>query len=91
MMARGGWGDREREYRTWYDPYHEQNDIDKALWWLLSQPIHTAPSTGDVRLLGKILDAAERFRPLSPEEQEEVIRSLRTPMPEPGLGILPAD
>ena len=48
MIARGGWGERERECTTWYDPHRDQEDIDKALWWVLSQPMHTAPSTGDV-------------------------------------------
>jgi hypothetical protein len=38
-----------------------------------------------------ILDAAERFRRLAPQEQEEVIAIQTPPMPEPRLGILPAD
>ena len=62
MIARGGWGDRERELTTWYDPHREQEDIDQALWWVLSQPVHTAPSAGDVNLLPKVLEAAERYR-----------------------------
>ncbi len=90
MIARGGWGDRARECTTWYDPHREQEDIDLALWWVLSQPMHTAPSAGDVTLLPKVLDAAERFTPMSKAEQEEAISSQRPPMPEPGLGILAA-
>ena len=91
MLARGGWGGRDREYATWYDPHRRQEDIDKALWWLLSQPMHTAPSVGDVALLPRALDAAERFRPLSAAEQDAVVRGQRPPLPEPGLGILAAD
>ena len=91
MLARGGWGDGERDHSTWYDPHRQQSDIDGALWWLLSQPMHTAPSVGDVQLLPRALDAAERFRPLSPEEQEAVVRRQSPPLPEPGLGILAAD
>ena len=90
MIARGGWGDREQEYRTWYDPHREQEDIDSALWWVLSQPMHTAPSAGDVHLLPRVLDAAERFTRLSVDEQSEVVRKQRPPLPEPGLGILSA-
>ena len=89
MIARGGWGERERECTTWYDPHREPVDTDPALWWLFSQPVHTAPSAGEVPLLGKVLDAAERFTPLSATEQEEVLRSQRPPLPEPKLGILP--
>lgn len=90
MLARGGWGDRERDCTTWYDPHRDQTDIDRALWWLLSQPVHTAPSTGDVHLLPKILDAAQRSKPLSAEDQQNVVSSQRPPLPEPGLAILPA-
>ena len=86
-IARGGWGERDREYTTWYDPHRDTAEIDQALWWTLSQPIHTAPSAGDVILLPKVLDAAERFTPLTKTEQEEVINRQRPPMPEPGLGI----
>ena len=91
MLARGGWGEREREHSTWYDPHRDQSDIDGALWWLLSQPMHTAPSVGDVRLLPRALDAAERFRPLSAHEQADVVAGQHPPLPEPGLGILAAD
>ena len=91
MLARGGWGGREREHSTWYDPHRSQSDIDDALWWLLSQPMHTAPSVGDVHLLPRALDAAERFRPLSADAQAGVVGSQMPPLPEPGLGILAAD
>ena len=91
MLARGGWGDREREHTTWYDPHREQSEIDSALWWLLSQPMHTAPSVGDVELLPRALDAAQRFSPLSNDDQEAVVVGQRPPLPEPGLGILAAD
>ena len=47
-------------------------------------------STGSLALLPKILDAAERFRPLGQSEQREIVDSQRPPYPEPGLGILPA-
>ena len=90
MIARGGWGDSERECSTWYDPHRQQAEIDRAVWWMLSQPVHTAPSAGEVMLLDKVLDAAERFSPMSDAEQEDVIRDQRPPLPEPLLGILPA-
>ena len=90
MIARGGWGGRDRECTTWYDPYREQEDIDKALWWVLSNPMHTAPSAGDVTLLPKVLDAAERFSRLSDEEMAQVVSSQSPPLPEPALAILPA-
>ena len=88
MIARGGWGGRERECTTWYDPHREQPDIDRALWWVLSNAMHTAPSAGDVTLLPSVLDAAERFTRLNEEEMAQVVSNQRPPLPEPALAIL---
>ena len=87
MIARGGWGNREKETNTWYDPHREQEQIDRSLWWVLSQPMHTAPSCGDVHLLPKVLDAAERFALLSESEQEDVEATQYPPAPLPALAI----
>ena len=91
MLARGGWGDRPREHATWYDPHRHQQAIDDSINWLLSQPIHTAPSVGDTTLLPLALDAAHRYTPLTPADQQRIINAQRPPLPEPGLGILAAD
>ena len=87
MIARGGWGSDARDCHTWYDPHRHQEDIDRSLWWVLSQPIHTAPSSGEISLLAKILDAAERFRPLTEEEQAAVVAAQRPPREHPALAI----
>ncbi len=89
MIARGGWGDGEKELRTWYDPHREQGEIDRSLWWVLSQPMHTAPSCGEIDLLPKVLDAAERFSVMSAEEQQKVVDSQDPPTPLPELAIAP--
>lgn len=90
MIARGGWGDGKKETNTWYDPHREQDDIDRSLWWVLSQPMHTAPSCGDVNLLPKVLDAAEKFVPLDASGLEIVAEGQRPPNPLPALAIPPA-
>ena len=87
MIARGGWGDGHKECNTWYDPHRSQDDIDRSLWWVLSQSIHTAPSCGEISLLPKVLDAAERFCPLSENEQNDVLESQIPPRPLPELAI----
>ena len=87
MIARGGWGDGHKECNTWYDPHRSQDDIDRSLWWVLSQPIHTAPSCGEISLIPKVLDAAERFCPLSENEQNDVVESQIPPRPLPELSI----
>lgn len=87
MIARGGWGNGEKDCDTWYDPYRTQQEIDEALWWQLSQPIHTAPTVGDFSLLPKVLDAASRFQQLSDQEQENIVSTRRVITPEPKLAI----
>ena len=87
MIARGGWNGNERDCHTWYDPHSKQADIDRSLWWVLSQPMHTAPSCGEINLLPKVLDAAERFRKLNAAEREEVVAGQRPPVEHPELAI----
>ena len=87
MIARGGWGDGEKQTNTWYDPHRTQDDIDRSLWWVLSRPVHTAPSCGDVNLLPKVLDAAERFAPLNHDQQDDVLANQRPPNALPALAI----
>jgi aryl-alcohol dehydrogenase-like predicted oxidoreductase len=60
-IARSPWWGRERSRSTWYEPFSEQSDIDKAVHWVLARPgIHFA-AVGDLNLLPKVLDAASRF------------------------------
>ncbi|MXX91848.1 MAG: aldo/keto reductase [Chloroflexi bacterium] len=87
MIARGGWGDGEKQTNTWYDPHREQSDIDASLWWVLSHGVHTAPSCGEISLLPRVLDAAERFKPLSEDQMRAVEKSQRPPLPLPALAI----
>ena len=87
MLARGGWGDAERDLSPWYDPHREQPEIDRALWWVLSQPVHTAPSTGETSLLPLIFDAADRFSELDGDAQEAVVAAQCPRWPETRLGI----
>ena len=80
----------DKDCHTWYDPAREQGEIDDCVNWLFSQDVHTAPSTGEVTIVPKLLDAAERFRPISLQEQTEIVDSHQPRFPEPRLAILPA-
>jgi aryl-alcohol dehydrogenase-like predicted oxidoreductase len=75
---------RERlPYTTWYEPHDQQQAIDRAVWFVLSQPGVTAiASSGDLRILERILDSAPRLRALSAAEQEAIVRAA-----EPGQTI----
>ncbi|MEM2930957.1 MAG: aldo/keto reductase [Thermoproteota archaeon] len=74
----------ERKYQTWYEPLEEQEDIDKAVWFTLSQdPVATYSMACDIRLWPRIMSAGERFRRLFLEEQEDVLSHFR------GKGVRP--
>ncbi|HLJ62124.1 MAG TPA: aldo/keto reductase [bacterium] len=60
IALRPWWG-RERTHATWYQPLHEQRDIDVAVHWVLSRPGIFLNTVGDITLLPKVLDAASRF------------------------------
>jgi aryl-alcohol dehydrogenase-like predicted oxidoreductase len=65
------WMGRSHNHSTWYEPLESQDDIDLAVWWVLGRPEVFLNSVGDVGLLPRVLDAAERFerRPSDDEMQ----------------------
>ena len=67
--ARGPWGEKDRRYHTWYEPFDDAEMIERTLRFTLSQPVTGAISAGDARLLPIILEAAERFQPMDEAEQ----------------------
>jgi len=60
-IALGPWRGREHTRVTWYEPLEDQADIDRAVWWVLGRPGVFLNTAGDVDLLPRGLDAAERF------------------------------
>lgn len=74
-IAKDSWGERPRTYTTWYEPLDDQPTIDRAVAFALSQPVATLCSVGDVTLLPKFLEAAERARPLDAAAQQALLAS----------------
>src|SRR4051812_43215295 len=60
-LARRRWDGREHTAATWYEPLRDQADIDLAVHWVLGRPEAFLLTTGDVEILPRLLDAAERF------------------------------
>ena len=71
--AKKPWGEREREYHTWYQPFDQPDKVKQALHFALSQPVTGAISAGDSRLLPAILAAAEEFEPMDAQEQSALL------------------
>jgi aryl-alcohol dehydrogenase-like predicted oxidoreductase len=55
------WLGRDHTRGTWYEPLQDQRDIDLAVSWVLGRPGIFLNTVGDVDLLPRVLDAAERF------------------------------
>src|SRR6266568_2274171 len=81
-LAYRPWMGRERTNTTWYQPLQDQPEIDRALHWALGEPGIFVISSGDVTLLPKILDAAERYanRPSDADMQQMVERLEMVPL-----------
>jgi len=68
-IARGPWATTERSHTTWYQPLQAQADIDRAVHWALGTlPSAFLNTAGDLTLLPRVLEAAERFERRPPDE-----------------------
>ncbi|MBA7624181.1 hypothetical protein ES703_31588 [subsurface metagenome] len=68
-LARRPWGNRKRIQATWYEPFEDQTNIDRAVHWVLNREDIFLNTSSDIHLLPKILDAASRFKIGPPEEE----------------------
>jgi len=80
-IAKGPWPNEKRPYKTWYQPFSTQKEIDEALWFALSQDVTTATSSSDIGLATMMIDAAERFTPMSKEKQMELVSEVSSSKP----------
>ena len=61
-IARGPIGDKPKVHAVWYDPLTEDDAIQRAVHWVLSQPYIFLNTAGDIHLLPKVLEAAGNFQ-----------------------------
>jgi aryl-alcohol dehydrogenase-like predicted oxidoreductase len=72
-LASRRWDGRKATAATWYEPLREQPDIDLAAHWVLGRAEAFLLTTGDVEILPRLLDAADRFeRRPSDEDMAEL-------------------
>ena len=74
--------DRPATPTTWYEPLHDQRDIDVAVSWVLGDRRVFLNTVGDVGLLPLVLQAASRVtqRPSDAEMEELLRRRAMTPL-----------
>jgi aryl-alcohol dehydrogenase-like predicted oxidoreductase len=66
-IARGPWATTGRTHTTWYQPLEAQEDIDRAVHWVLGIPDVFINTVGDLTLLPRVLDAASRYGSRPPD------------------------
>ena len=77
-VSRSPWNEVKQSRTTWYRPLEDQHDIDLAVHWIFGNPQVFLNTAGDIHLLPRILDAAQRFetRP-SDEEMQDLTDRLK--------------
>ncbi len=76
-IARGSWGEKEKTYTTWYEPFSGMDQIQMAVNFVLSHAVTGICTAGDVRLLPLVLKACENYTPLDLEERIKLMESGR--------------
>jgi len=78
-ISSGPWKNHQQTRATWYKPLEDQSHIDTMIHWVLSRPGIFLNSVGDIHLLPKVLDAAQRFDPNAKQSDfEDAISKIKT-------------
>jgi hypothetical protein len=60
-VVRAPWHNRPHTRTTWYEPLEDQPALDRAVHWVLGNPIVFLNTPGDIHVLPKVLESADRF------------------------------
>ena len=77
-ITKGPWKDDAKWASCWYEPFKDSDAIQRAVNFALSYEVTGLCTVGDILVLPKVLEACEKFTPLSPEEREKLIESGRS-------------
>ncbi len=72
-QTKGPWEGKPHTAATWYEPFTAQADIDRAVQWVLSRPGIFLNTPGDIHMLPKVLDAANRLGAAIPPTPSEAV------------------
>jgi aryl-alcohol dehydrogenase-like predicted oxidoreductase len=62
---------------SWYEPVASPADLDRGVRFALSTPgVHGFCTPGDIGLLAGVLDAAERYEPMSDSDRQAAVSSM---------------
>ena len=74
-ITKGPWGEKQHTATTWYEPFDQMDEIQRAVNFALSYDVTGICTAGDTRVLPMVLKACENFTRLSNSEMEEMIKS----------------
>jgi len=74
-ITKAPWGERPHTATTWYEPFEQMDEIQRAVNFALSYEITGLCTAGDTRVLPLMLKACENFTPLNEAEREQMIQS----------------
>jgi aryl-alcohol dehydrogenase-like predicted oxidoreductase len=72
-ITKGPWGEREHTATTWYEPFEQLEEIQRAVNFVLSYAVTGICTAGDTRILPLVLKACQDFTPLAAAEREKLI------------------
>jgi predicted aldo/keto reductase-like oxidoreductase len=68
------WGDRTPTHACWYEPFTEADLLARGVRFTLSTPgVHVFATTGDMRLIPTLVDAAKAYTPMTPAERDALL------------------
>jgi aryl-alcohol dehydrogenase-like predicted oxidoreductase len=80
-IAEGPWGEKEKTHTTWYEPFTEMDQIQRAINFVLSHDVTGICTAGDIHLLPLVFKACENYVPMSPEERNQAVEFGRSYQP----------
>ncbi len=68
------WGDRTPTHSCWYEPFTDAEHLARGVRFTLSTPgVHAFATTGDMRLIPTLIQAARDYTPMTPAERDALL------------------
>lgn len=74
-ITKNPWGEKPHTATTWYEPFEQSDEIQRAVNFAMSYDVTGLCTAGDTRILPLVLKACENFTRLNNAELEEMIKS----------------
>jgi predicted aldo/keto reductase-like oxidoreductase len=69
------WGDNEKTHDCWYEPFTDAERLTRGVRFTLSTPgVHVFATTGDMRLIPTLIEAAKHYTPMTPAERDALLQ-----------------